>query len=172
MDYLTGIKHERTAPYTPQQNGVSERANRTIMEAARSMYVARNLPNELRAEAVAYATYIQNKILSTNGKTTSFEIVHGSKPDVSHLRIFGSTAFIHVPEAIRHKLDPKAVEGIFVGCCLTTKAYRIWVPSRRRIEISRNVILHESNQQMQDKKPVIGTPFDSFLLQDQSTEGV
>ena len=91
------------------------------MEAARTMYLSRNLPNELWAEAVAYATYIQNRILSSKRKATPFETLLGKKPDVSHLRIFGSNAFIHVPDALRRKLDPKAVEGIFVEYCPNKK---------------------------------------------------
>jgi hypothetical protein len=66
-------------------------------------------------------------------------------------------------------LDPKAEEGIFVGCCESTRTYRIWIPSKRRIVISRNVIVDEQNQSLKDEKVPTTTPFDLFFRQD-STE--
>ena len=79
------------------------------------MFLARNVSNELGAEAVAYSVYIQNRTLSSTADVTPYEAAYGEKPDVSNLGIFGSSAFVHVPDARRHKLDPKAIEGIFVG---------------------------------------------------------
>ena len=137
------------------------------MEAARTMFLARNVSKELWAEAIGYAVYIQNRTLSSTGDATPFELVYGYKPDVSNLRVFGSPAFVHIPDARRRKLDPKALEGIFVGCCPFTKAYRVWIESDRRIQISRNVVIDESNQmpQYEAEQPLthLVTPFDSFL---------
>jgi hypothetical protein len=165
-EWLTkmGIRHETSAPYTPQQNGVSERANRTIVEAARSMILARNAPKELWAEAVGYAVYILNRTISSIGEVTPYELVHGEKPDVSNLRIFGSPAFVHIPDTRRQKWDSKALEGLFVGCCSTTKAYRIWIGSKRKIVISRNVIIDESSNMTQLEKEEAMLRSDSFTL--------
>lgn len=138
------------------------------MEAARTMFLARNVSNELWAEAISYAVFIQNRTLSSIGLATPYELVHGEKPDVSSLRIFGSPAFIHVPDARRRKLDPKAIEGIFVGCCSFSKAYRIWIETKRKIQVSRNVIVDELAQETQIKEDNLitrTTPFD-FLFPD------
>jgi hypothetical protein len=130
------------------------------------MFLARNVSNELWAEAIGYAVFIQNRTLSSTGDVTPYEYIHGQKPNVSNLRVFGSPAFVHVPDARRRKLDPKAIEGIFVGCCPFTKAYRIWIEPKRRIEISRNVVVDESGLLLQSKTehPISrSTPFDFFF---------
>lgn len=141
------------------------------MEAARTMFLARNVSSELWAEAVGYAVYVKNRTLSSTGDVTPFEAVYGEKPDISNLRVFGSPAFVHVPDARRRKLDPKAIEGIFVGCCPLAKAYRIWIESKRRIEVSRNVIIDESNQMSafeEKEQKSRFTPFDFLLPQKDS----
>jgi transposase InsO family protein len=104
-----GIKHESSAPKTPEQNGVSERSNRTIVEPARSMLHAASLPIELWAEASNTAVYIKNGVVSRSreGKTP-FEIWKGIKPNLSHLRVFGADAYVHVPKDERTKFDTKA----------------------------------------------------------------
>jgi hypothetical protein len=106
-----GIRHEMSAAYTPQQNGVSERYNRTEMESTRCLLFARKVPIELWAEAANYSNYIRNRVLSSTGTVTPYEIWLGKKPDLSHLRIFGSQAFIHIPDERRKKLDEKSMEG-------------------------------------------------------------
>ena len=138
-----GIRLETSAPHTPEQNGVSERANRTIVEGARSLLHAKRLPLELWAEAVSCTVYTLNRVSSKVSPTTPYRVWYGSKPDVSHLRIFGSTAFIHIPKAERRKLDSKSIKCYFVGYSLTQKAYRFWDPSTRKIKISRDVIFDE-----------------------------
>ena len=92
------IKIETSAPYSPEQNGVSERANRTIMEGGRSLIYAKHLPLELWGEAIACAVYSLNRVCNSTSPLTPYENWYGKKPDISHLRIFGSTAFIHVPK--------------------------------------------------------------------------
>lgn len=126
-----GIRHETSAPYTPQQNGVAERSIRTIMEAARSMLYAKNIPIEMWGEAVACATYVLNRSSSSSCTATPYELWHRKKPDISHLRVFGSRVFIHIPDATRRKLDAKAVKCIMVGYSDKSKAYRCWNPASR-----------------------------------------
>ena len=147
VEWMTreGIIHQTTAPYTPQQNGVSERYNRTVMESARSMLYARGLPLKLWAEAVNHANYLQNRILHTNQSATPFEQWTGTKPNLSDLRIFGSKVYVHVPDERRKKLDPKCIEGIFIGFCTNSKAIRVWEPSSGKILISRDVKFDESS---------------------------
>ena len=141
-----GVRHETSAPHTPEQNGVSERANRTVVEAARSMLHAKKLPLFLWGEAIACAVYTLNRVISKAAPLTPYYAWHKSKPDVSNLRIFGSIAFVHIPAAERQKLDPKSVKTIFVGYSQTQKAHRFWYPVVRKVRTSRDATFYESYQ--------------------------
>jgi transposase InsO family protein len=89
--YQAGIKHEKTPAYTPEMNGVSERLNRTLVEAAKAILSEAELDDEWWGEAIMTATYLRNLIPTTkNPTTTPFEAWKGEKPDLRHLRIFGS----------------------------------------------------------------------------------
>ncbi|KAL8135853.1 hypothetical protein AgCh_010456 [Apium graveolens] len=103
-----GINHQLTTAYTPQQNGVTERKNRTILDMARSMVKAKHLPRTFWAEAVQCAVYLLNRCptKSVRNKTPN-EAWSGSKPSVGHLRIFGYIAYAHIPDQKRKKLDDK-----------------------------------------------------------------
>ncbi|KAI5336607.1 hypothetical protein L3X38_015875 [Prunus dulcis] len=139
-----GIKHQFTARYTPQQNGVAERKNRTIMELARSMLKAKAMPNRFWAEAVACAVYLLNHASSNSveGKTPQ-EAWSGLKPCISHLRIFGSIAYSHIPDETRRKLDDKSEKCILVGYSEKAKAYKLFNPLTNKIIVSRDVKFNE-----------------------------
>jgi hypothetical protein len=130
-----GIKRELTTPYNPQQNGVAERKNRSIVEAAKVMIHDQSLPMHLWAKASSTTVYVQNrsphKIL---GNKTPKEVFTGKKLEVSYLRIFGCTVYIHVPKEKRTKLEPSRRKGIFLGYSETSKRYRIY--NHGQIEIS------------------------------------
>jgi hypothetical protein len=87
--------------------------------------------------------YTLNRVSSSTSEVTPYQSWHGTKPDVSHLRTFGSIAFIHVPKAERRKLDSKSLKCFFVGYSLSQKAYRFWDVIGRKIKISRDVIFDE-----------------------------
>jgi hypothetical protein len=127
-----GIKRELTTPYNPQHNGVAERKNRSIVEAAKAMIHDQNLPMHLWEKASSTAAYVQNrsphKIL---GNKTPKEVFTGKKPKVSHLRIFGFPMYIHVLKEKRMKLEPSGKKGTFVGYSETSKAYRIYILGQR-----------------------------------------
>ncbi|KAL6318455.1 hypothetical protein AAG906_041222 [Vitis piasezkii] len=112
------IKRQLTTPYTPQQNGVSERKNRTVMEMAR-------LPTKS----------LKNK--------TPYEAWYGVKPFVNHLKTFGSICYYHVPEPKRSKLDSRAQKGILIGYGTSTKGYRIFCLQTNKVVLSRNVKVDE-----------------------------
>ena len=117
--------------YNPEQDGVSERKNRTIIEATRAMLHDQGLPKFLWGEVANITVYFQNRCphQALDSKTPE-EIFTGKKPDVSHFRIFVSPIYFHVPNEKRSKLDASKKKGIFVGYSETSKAYRICVWSK------------------------------------------
>ncbi|MCO5580873.1 hypothetical protein L7F22_034745 [Adiantum nelumboides] len=119
-----GIKHQCTMPYTPQQNGVAERKNKSLMEMARCMLKAKSLPHKLWMEAVACAAHVLNRCPTRALKTiTPYESWYDRKPSVSYLRVFGCLAYAHIPQQLRGKLDDKAVKCIFVGYSSGSKGF-------------------------------------------------
>ena len=143
-----GITLQPTIPYTPQQNGVAERMNRTIMENVRATLYHLNLPLSLWAEAVNTIVYLRNMSPTSSFKgVTPFEKLFGVKPNVGHLRVFGCTAYAHVPDQKRQKLDPKATKGIFVGYPTGSKGYKIYIPETRQMIRSRDVKFVENQFQ-------------------------
>lgn len=150
-----GIVHQLTVPYSPQQNGVSERKNRTVMEMARCMLFEKKLPKVLWAEAVNTSVYLLNRLptKSVEGKTP-IEAWSKEKPSAKGLKIFGSMCYFHVPSVKRGKLDEKAEKGIFIGYAAEAKGYRIYSLSGMKIEISRDVHFDENSYWNWDLKEV------------------
>jgi hypothetical protein len=141
-----GIRPQRTAPMTPQQNGVAERANRTIVESARSMLHGRSLPLCFWAEAVSTAVYLKNRSPTKAVKgMTPYEAWFGKKPSVGHLRVFGCKAFAHINAGLRRKLDAKSRPCVFIGYDPNSIAYRLYDPIDKKLIISRDVIFIESD---------------------------
>lgn len=138
-----GIKFRITMPYTPEQNGLVERENRIIMDAVRTMLKDAGLPLFLWAEAASAAVYVLNRTgpSKTMGKSP-FEEWFGRKPAINKIRVFGSTAFVHVPNVNRSKLDDKAVKGYLVGYC-DDDGYRVFLPSKNDTVKSANVVFNE-----------------------------
>lgn len=144
QDYFKskGILHQTTVPYNPEQNGAAERLNRTIIERVRAMLVEAGLPPELWAEAAVTANYIRLRSPIANKTKTPWELFFGRKPDVSNLRVFGSTGYVHIPKQKRHKLDNVSVRGVMIGYAPQTKGYRILLEDGK-ITTSRDVIFNE-----------------------------
>ena len=115
-DYLKerGTQDERTVPYTPEQNGIAERMNRTLMEKVRSMLYHSKLPLRFWAEALMAATYVRNRSPTCALEEPPYERWNGGKPDVSNLRVFGCKSYARVPDEKRKNLDPKSQKCIFV----------------------------------------------------------
>jgi hypothetical protein len=142
--FETRIKREYTVPYNPQQNGVAERKNETIIEATKAMIHDWSLPMILWEEASMKTVYVQNRgphqILKN---MTPEEAFTGVKPEVGHFKIFGCTVYFHVPKEKRSKLDPSGIKRTFVGYSESSKEYRIYILGQRQIEVSRYVIFEE-----------------------------
>ncbi len=144
-----GIQRQTSAPYSPQQNGVAERANKTIMECARSMILAQGLGLEFWGEAVNTTVYIKNRCpTKAFDSKTPQETWSGRKPDVSHLRVFGCKAFAHVPDEKRTKLESKSMPCVFLGYYEGTKAYRLMCVETKRIIKSRDVVFIKRSKEI------------------------
>jgi transposase InsO family protein len=140
-----GIQHEFSAPYTPEQNGVAERKNRTLVEMARCLLRAAKLPVSFWAEAVSFANYVTNCLpTSAVPDMTPQEAWSGEKPNLSHLRTFGCRAFAHVPKNLRSKLDSKAKACLYLGPSFNSPAHRLLDLETNRLITSRDVIFDES----------------------------
>lgn len=136
-----GITHQKTVPYTPQQNGRAEREMRTIMEAARTMMLGKNLEKPFWAEAVNASVFTINRSGNSPVKgSTPYELWHKKSFDPSQLKIFGSEVFIHVPKEKRTKLDPKAKKGIFIGNSEEVKGLKVYLPEDNSTVFARDVV--------------------------------
>ena len=124
----TGIQRRTSTAYTPQQNGVAERKNRTLMEMVRCLLIQSGLPASFWGEALRTANYTRNRCVSRSlDGRTPYEAWHGRAPNVAHMRRFGERAMILAKRPGQNKLAPKAYEGIFVGYSGTSKAWRFYV---------------------------------------------
>ena len=141
-----GIRQELTEGYSPQQNGVAERANRTLVEMARSMLHHHQLPHSLWAEALRTAAYLRNRCPTQSlGVVTPEEAWTGSKPDVSHLRTFGCIGYCHVPDEKRKKLDVNSRACILIGYEKSAGTYRLLDPAdNNRLVVTREVPFQEA----------------------------
>jgi hypothetical protein len=141
---MNGIKRQLTTAYTPQQNGVAERKNRTVVEMARSMLQTKGLSNSFWGDVVGTSVYILNRCpTSALDMMTPYEAWYEKKPNVNHFRVFGCVAYVHVVDQKRQKLDPKSELCIFLGYSEQIKAYRLYNPLTNSIVVSRYVIFYE-----------------------------
>ena len=119
----------------------------------------KNLPKWYWVKAANTAVYLMNRC-TTSGvhDVTPHEKFFGKKPDLSHVRIFGSIAYVHIPDATRQKLDPKSEKCILIGYSLEQKGYKCYNPSTRKARTSRDVVFDESASWYALEKPLILTP--------------
>jgi hypothetical protein len=140
-----GIKRQLTAAYTPQQNGVSERKNRTLLNIVRSLLSTRCVPKKFWPEAIKWATHVMNRSPTLSVKNmTPEEAWSGIKPSVHYFRVFGCIAYAHVADNLRKKLDNKSIKCVHLGISDESKAYRLYDPVNKKIIISRDVVFEES----------------------------
>ncbi|KAJ9560934.1 hypothetical protein OSB04_006094 [Centaurea solstitialis] len=139
-----GIERQFSAPRTPQQNGVAERRNRTLIEAARTMLADSKLPITFWAEAVNTACYVQNRVhvVKSKGKTP-YELFKNKKPFIGFFVPFGCPCSILNTKTHLGKFDSKSDDGFFVGYSIQSKAVRVFNTVSRTIEESDNVKFNE-----------------------------
>nr|GEW38128.1 hypothetical protein [Tanacetum cinerariifolium] len=133
-----GIKREFSNAKTPQQNGVAERMNRTLIEAARTMLADAKLPITFWAEAVNTACYVQNRVLvNKSHNKTPYELFNSRTPAIGFLKAFG--CHIMILNTLDHlgKFDAKGDEGYFIGYSMSSKAFRVF--NKRTKNVKENL---------------------------------
>ena len=136
-----GIVHQTTAPYTPQQNGVAERKNRTLKEMINSMLNSSGLPHNLWGEALLTANFILNRIPFKNSNKSPYEVWKGRLPSYKMIKIWGCLAKVLIPLPKRTKLGPKTIDCVFIGFANASAAYRFLVYKSEVHDIHVNTIL-------------------------------
>ena len=147
-DFLSeeGIRHQYSAAYTPQQNGVAERKNRTLIDMARSMLAEFKSPYNFWAEAISTACHSSNRLyLRKNLNKTPYEILTGNKPNISYFWVFGCKCFYLIKGVRLSKFQSKALEGIFVGYGAESRTYRVYDKASGIVIESCSVVFEESN---------------------------
>ena len=141
-----GIEIQRMTPYTPQSNGVSERANRTIIGTTRALLHAVSPPKPYGAEAAMTAIYVRNRFPTRAIQTgfTLYALWHGRKLIYEHLRVWGCVAYAQVPKGTRKRMDKAARKCIFIAYTDTTTQYRLYNLIGKRFGISHDIIFTES----------------------------
>nr|KAJ0195993.1 hypothetical protein LSAT_V11C700359310 [Lactuca sativa] len=123
----TGIIHKTIAPYTPQQNGVAERKNRTLKEMVNSMLSYSGLSEGFWGEAMLTACYILNRTPNKRSKNIPYELWYKKVPNLSYLKVWGCRAVVRLTEPKRKTLGERGIDCIFIGYVEHSKAYRLYV---------------------------------------------
>ncbi|GJS06640.1 putative ribonuclease H-like domain-containing protein [Tanacetum coccineum] len=151
---MKGIKREFSVARTPQQNGVAERKNRTLIEAARTMLADSLLPTTFWAEAVSTACYVQNRVLVTKPHNqTPYELLHGRPPSISFMRPFGCLVTIINTLDPLGKFNRKADKGFFVGYSINSKAFRVFNTRTRKVEENLHITFLENKPNVAGNGP-------------------
>ena len=145
-----GMLHQSSCIITPQQNGVSERKNRHLLEVSRALLFTANVPKHFWGDAILTACYLINRMPSRvlNYKQP-LSVLRDFYPESRHfsevdLRVFGCTAFVHNSDPTRGKLDPRSFKCVFLGYSSTQKGFRCYSPEKRKYFVSRDVTFFEN----------------------------
>src|SRR3954462_7293586 len=174
-DYLDelGITHELSAPYTPQQNGVVERKNRTLAEMARTMLDEYKTPRRFWVDAIDTACHIINRVyLHKFFKKTAYELLTDKKPSVSYFKVFGAKCWIRDPHH-NSKFAPKAHEGFMLGYGKDSHTYRVFNNVLHKVVEIVDVRFDETNGSQREHLPsVIDEPSSEESIKFKATEDV
>ena len=141
-----GIVAQYTMLGSPDQNGVAERRNRTLLYMVQSMLSSSNLPKSLWAEALKTTMYILNRVPTKAVPKTPFELWKGWKPSLRHMRVWGCPSEVRIYNPQEKKLDLRTINGYFIGYAERSKGYRFYCPSHStRIVESRNAKFLEND---------------------------
>jgi hypothetical protein len=138
------VRRQLTAPYTPQQNGVVERRNQTIVGMARSLLKGKGIPAKFWGEAVTTAVFLLNRATTKSvTKMTPYQAWSGKRPAVHYLRTFGCIAHVKVTRPGLKKLDDRSVPMVLLGYEPGSAAYRLFHLPTGRVHVSRDVVFDE-----------------------------
>ncbi|CAI7852745.1 unnamed protein product [Closterium sp. NIES-54] len=158
-----GIRHQLTCPETPQQNGIAERANRTIGEAAKTLLGAAGMPYKFWPEAVRHVITVKNRVLTHVGNKhwVPYERWLGKKPSIDMLWVWGCMGLVVVPKEQRQKLEVAVVWAVHLGMAPDSKGWLMWDPKSKRTLVSCDVkfvedVMYEDWQQQQQQQVQIG----------------
>jgi transposase InsO family protein len=141
-----GIVAQYTMPGSPDQNGVAERRNRTLLDMVRSMLSSSKLPKSLWVEALKTTVYILNRVPIKAIPKTPFELLKGWKPSLQHMRVWGCPSEVRIYNPQENKLDPRTISEYFIGYAERSKGDRFYCPSHiTRIVESRNAKFLEND---------------------------
>ncbi|KAI5335384.1 hypothetical protein L3X38_025517 [Prunus dulcis] len=152
-DLLKLSKHEcvkglpkLSTPITPQHNGVVERKNRTLLEMGRVILTSAKIAKKFWAEAISTACYTANRVYLRPGTTsTPYELWKGRKPNIKHMRVFGSVYYIYRDRENLAKFDTRSDAGIFLGYSLTSRAYKVFNKRTCIVMESINVVVNDTD---------------------------
>jgi len=170
-DWLTekGIQRQMTCSYTPQQNGVAERLNRTLVEGTRALLLQTCANVGLWAELLTAKNYTRNRTAVANRNVTPWEGFYGRAPDVSHLRVLGSKTYVQLPKQVREgKLNAVSELGRLVGYSDVSKAYRVLLNGTTTVRETRDVKFVESDHKFEQEATGAAQPTaekDTLLLE-------
>ncbi|GJS77773.1 putative ribonuclease H-like domain-containing protein [Tanacetum coccineum] len=151
---MKGIKREFSIARTPQQNGVAERKNRTLIEAARTMLVDSKFPTTFWAEAVNTDCYVLNRVLVIKPHNKiPYELIHGRPPLIDFMKPFGCPVTILNTWDYLGKFDAKAEEGYFVGYSMVSKAMRVFNQRTRIVEETLNIRFLKNTPNVKGNRP-------------------
>ncbi|GKE09677.1 retrovirus-related pol polyprotein from transposon TNT 1-94 [Tanacetum coccineum] len=151
-----GISQKNSSPYTPEQNGVAERKNRTLIEAARTMLSRSVFSKHYWNEAIATACYTQNRsIIVKRHLKNPYEIFRKRIPNISFLHVFGCPVSIHNHKNHLGKFDEKADDSYFLGYSLVSKAFRVFNTRRQQTKETHHITFDEIPDAIKFTKPLV-----------------
>jgi hypothetical protein len=157
------VQRQHTAPYTPQQNGVVERRNQSVVNMARALLKGRGVPSVFWGEAIATAVWILNRVPTKALEgVTPYEAWHGRRPDISYFRTFGCTAFVKKVKPNLKKLEDHGTPVVFIGYEPGAKAWRFYDPVARHAVVSRDAVFDETASWTWERED--GVPTNSELV--------
>nr|GEV86814.1 copia protein [Tanacetum cinerariifolium] len=147
---------------TPQQNGVVERRNQTLVEAARTMLIFSRAPLFLWAEAIATACFTQNRsIIHRHFNKTPYELINGKKPNISFLHVFGALYYLKNDHEDIGKLGAKGDIGFFIGYSADSCAYRVYNRMSKKITETMNMTFDELSAMAFEQRNIAPIPSNS-----------
>lgn len=140
-----GILHQKSCPYTPQQNGVMESKHKYLLKIVRALLFHSKLPTKYWGECILTTTCIIDRLLSALLQNKCpFTMLNSQEPQYSHMRSFGCICFSTTPKHHRTKFEPKATPHVFMRYPFGIKVYKVLSLSSKKIHISRDFVFHES----------------------------